>query len=154
MTYPQQPAMRPVSRWKIIVICIAVGLAAMMLGALAKIAYNRITSTTRPAVAPAALDSPSPAAADTGVTACESLRDTPVAQNKEPLTEQRYRELRTQFQDSQDTSIRDNGTKMIDIVWKIGPDQSKASAYMGPLMEAVTGLQAACASHGIVLPSN
>jgi len=91
--------------------------------------------------------------ADSGIEACEAMRDGPIG-NQTPLTEDRYRKTRALFAGSRDPDIRENGTKLIDIAWQAGQDESKALAYMGPLMDAASGLQTACADHGIILPNN
>lgn len=135
--YPPQPRKR---RGWTIALCVLIGIAAFALGAAAKVVYR----TYGPGAAP-----------DSGVQACKQLRDTPINQKgKQPLTEKRYRDLRDKFQGSHDAAIRDNGTKLVDLAWQIGQDESKALVYMGPLMTAVTGLQTACANQGVTLPAN
>lgn len=62
--------------------------------------------------------------------------------------------MRQEFANSRDTEIRDNGTKMIDIAWQISNNKEAAISYMNPLMMAASGLQTACANHGVFLPTN
>lgn len=141
MTYPPQqppPVMpgQPAKRRAVRILAwVVAGIAAFSLGAVAKIAWR----TFRP---------------DSGVQACEQLRDNPVANSGKQFTEQRYRELRQKFAGSRDENLRIQGTKMVDLAWQIAPNPNNAAAYMGPLIQAASGVQSACADHGIVLPSS
>jgi hypothetical protein len=96
---------------------------------------------------------------DSGVAACEALRDGDKAvdgdDGDKTMTEAEYRELRGVFEDSRYEDIRDHGTKLIDLVWqlsKLGEEPGmEALAFMGPLTEHVTGLQSACADQGVIV---
>jgi hypothetical protein len=98
---------------------------------------------------------------DSGVKACEALAGKDKAilgvQNgkKAPLTEQRYKLMRGVFADSRYDDIRNHGTKLMDLVWQIeqlGDDPGMgAVAYMGPMMDHLTGLQSACADQGVTV---
>jgi hypothetical protein len=134
---PKRSGIRPIA-WA------ALAVAAVVLGTAGWFAYRTFAPAGSPGAAP-----------DSGIEACKAMRDTPVAENgkQKPLTEQRYREIRTMFEDSRDPDIRSNGTKLIDIAWQISQDESQAFAYLSPMMSALTGLQTACANHGIILPA-
>lgn len=99
---------------------------------------------------------------DSGVQACEALRDgnklfTGAQQTEEKLTEAQYRELRAVFEDSRHDDIRDHGTKLMDVVWQVsqisqgGEPGMEVLAYLGPLTTHMTGLQSACADQGVVV---
>lgn len=103
---------------------------------------------------------------DSGIKACEALRDggtkfNGTAQNKDPMTEAQYKQLRQVFADSRYDDIRNHGTKLLDIVWQVsqltdGTDADSGSgfavlAYVGPLTTEMSGLQSACADQGIIV---
>jgi hypothetical protein len=91
-------------------------------------------------------------AKDSGIKACEALRDKPGGYDR-PMTETEYRALRKTFEDSRYGDIRDHGTKLVDVAWqasRLGGDQG-ALVYVGPLTEHATGLQSACADQGIIV---
>ncbi|MEJ3742297.1 hypothetical protein WEI85_03235 [Actinomycetes bacterium KLBMP 9797] len=98
---------------------------------------------------------------DSGIVACEAIRDedqasadddTPTLDDDE-LTEEEYRELREQFEDSTHADIREHGTKLVDVVWQVEqlPEGQEVAAlgFLGPLTEHARGLQAACGRQGI-----
>jgi hypothetical protein len=99
---------------------------------------------------------------DAGIAACESLRDgktvegAPIdtkADNK--MTEAQYLQLREVFRDSRHDDIEKAGTALIDVMWQVtqlGKDPGlEALPFLGQMMSALTGLQGACANHGIVV---
>ncbi len=105
---------------------------------------------------------------DSGITACQSIRDhasasassTPsgnASSAKDPaMTEAQYRATRMQFADSRYGDLRDAGTRFVDLVWQLsrmGGDASAALVLVGPLYEAYASLVGACENHGIGLPA-
>lgn len=96
---------------------------------------------------------------DSGIVACEAIRDAELTSvngddpGSNEMTEDEYRELRDQFEDSVHEDIREHGTKLVDVVWQVEqiPDGQEVAAlgFLGPLTEHATGLQAACARQGI-----
>lgn len=97
---------------------------------------------------------------DSGVSACQAMRDN-AAQSKtaseSPLkiSEAQYKEWRDAFADSRYDEIRLHGTRLMDLVWQLSQpgasDGLNALTYMQPLTEHMSGLQSACADHGIIL---
>jgi hypothetical protein len=112
--------------------------AVALLGGAGAIAYGRM----RP---------------DSGVAACESMRDGRLATKlgvDGGLTEPQYQQIRRQFNESGNEEIRARGTRLIDTVWQVqhvgetpGPG---LPALMGPLVEHATALRSACAHEGVV----
>lgn len=97
---------------------------------------------------------------DPGIQACEALAAgdktfSGEAQNKEPMTEAQYREMRGVFEASRYNDIKDHGTKLMDVVWQVsqlGEEPGmEVLAYLGPLTTHMTGLQSACADQGIIV---
>lgn len=135
-SYPQQapPPRRRAWPWAVLAVALVAG------GATAYVAYDRGIIVK-----------------DSGIKACEALRDdtafTGSAQNKDPLTEAAYRELRGVFEASRYDDIKDHGTKLMDVLWQVsqfGEEPGvEALAYVGPLTTHLTGLQSACADQGI-----
>jgi hypothetical protein len=94
--------------------------------------------------------------ADTGAQACKELRDGQQPANAKGPSEQKYRALREQFANSGDQDLRKHGVQMMDLTWQVSKldDPSKDGLpYLSQLIEASTGLRAACANHGVVLPA-
>jgi hypothetical protein len=98
------------------------------------------------------------AAEDSGIRACEELRDgrgeiDVTVRDEVPITASQYRELRAVFADSRHDDIRVHGTKLVDVVWQASHVPGNAGGtslgYLGPLTEHRTGLQSACSHHGI-----
>jgi hypothetical protein len=94
-------------------------------------------------------------ATDSGVRACEALRDQPSGYQR-PMTEAEYRALRKTFEDSRYGDIRDHGTRLVDVAWQVsrlpdGDQGTGALRYAGPLTEHASGLQSACADRGIIV---
>lgn len=101
-------------------------------------------------------------ATDSGIRACKAMRDgknfsggPQSTTGLDGLPEQRYRELRDIFANSRYDNIREHGTKLIDLAWQLSKSDKDAGlemlAYVGPVMEHSTGLQSACADHGIIV---
>ncbi|MBM2618923.1 hypothetical protein JIG36_25515 [Actinoplanes sp. LDG1-06] len=98
---------------------------------------------------------------DSGVEACEAMRGgsttfrTDPAEG-EPLTEDQYRRARQVFAGSRHDDIREHGTRMMDIVWRMSQmedqDATEALLYAQPLVSQVVGLESACADQGVFLP--
>jgi hypothetical protein len=132
---PPQPPRRSLLPW------LALAVALVVAGTGGWFLYDRVIRT------------------DSGVAACEALRDGEKAvdgdDGDKTMTEAEYRELRGVFEDSRHEDIRDHGTKLIDLVWqlsKMGDEPGlEALAFMGPLTEHVTGLQSACADQGVIV---
>jgi hypothetical protein len=103
---------------------------------------------------------------DSGITACESMRDRTSAQPSpapsgkagstgSTMTEAQYRATRRQFADSRYGDIRDAGTRFVDLVWQLsrmGGDTA-ALVLVGPLYQAWASLVGACENHGVSLPA-
>ncbi len=99
-------------------------------------------------------------AEDSGIRACEELRDgrgrvDVTVRDEVPITESQYRELRAVFAGSRHDDIRDHGTKLVDVVWQAshtpGNTGGSSLGYLGPLTEHRTGLQSACSRQGITV---
>ncbi|MET0416238.1 MAG: hypothetical protein ABW022_09480 [Actinoplanes sp.] len=99
-------------------------------------------------------------AEDSGIRACEELRDGTgrldvTVRDEVPITETQYRETRAVFAGSRHDDIRDHGTKLVDVVWRSSSTAGGTSlGYLGPLTEHRAGLQSACAHHGIPVTLN
>jgi hypothetical protein len=95
--------------------------------------------------------------ADPGVTACEDLRDGKATTNGgKTFTEDQYREIRGKFAGSSDANLRAQGIALMDLVWQVSQlddPQTQAWPAMPQLMQRTAGVQAACAGHGVILPS-
>jgi hypothetical protein len=101
---------------------------------------------------------------DSGVTACEAMRDgdrtlSGAARETAPITEAEYRELRAVFEDSRHADLRDHGTRLVDLIWQMsqlptGEGGPEMLAYLGPLTTHLTGLQSACADQGVIVNLN
>ena len=98
---------------------------------------------------------------DSGVTACEAMRGGSTTfktdpDDGKPLTEDEYRRARQVFAESRHDDIREHGTQVMDIVWRISQmkddDQTGALLYAQPLATQVLGLESACADQGVFLP--
>ncbi|MBU2670479.1 hypothetical protein KOI35_43960 [Actinoplanes bogorensis] len=97
---------------------------------------------------------------DSGVTACEAMRGGSTTfktdpDDGKPMTEDEYRRARQVFADSRHDDIRDHGTQVMDIVWRISQmkdDEAGALLYAQPLATQVLGLESACADQGVFLP--
>ncbi|MDQ7903482.1 hypothetical protein RB614_03010 [Phytohabitans sp. ZYX-F-186] len=99
---------------------------------------------------------------DTGIAACEAIaEDNELAGNSpdETLIVEEYKRVRKMFSDSRHDAIRDNGVKIIDIVWQMRDmkDEDALAALaalplVGTMMEAYAGLAGGCAEHGITIP--
>ncbi|WP_436529295.1 hypothetical protein [Actinoplanes sp. HUAS TT8] len=96
---------------------------------------------------------------DSGVAACKSLaageKTGPASSGDDTLTRDEYLRMRKIFADSHYADLREHGTKLMDILWQvsqIGTDnEAAAMAYLQPLTEHVSGLQSACADHGVII---
>ncbi len=96
---------------------------------------------------------------DSGVAACKSLAAG--AENgsdstaDDRLTRDEYVRMRKVFADSRYADLREHGTKLMDILWQVTQlgtdDEAVALTYLQPLTEHVSGLQSACADHGVIL---
>lgn len=70
------------------------------------------------------------------------------------LTRDEYVRMRKVFADSRYADLREHGTKLMDVLWQVtqlGADNEAAMAYVQPLTEHVSGLQSACADHGVII---
>jgi hypothetical protein len=96
-------------------------------------------------------------APDSGIQACEDLRDGKAATSgSKTFTEQQYQEIRGKFAGSRDANLREQGTKLMDLVWQVSrldDVQTQAWPYMPQLIERTAGLRSACADHGVILPT-
>ncbi|MBL7260624.1 hypothetical protein [Paractinoplanes lichenicola] len=97
--------------------------------------------------------------ADSGVDACEAMRGGSTTFRTDPaeaktMTEAEYHRAREVFADSRHDDIRDHGTKVMDIAWRISQteDDKAALLYVQPLTTQVLGLESACADQGVFLP--
>ncbi|WIM94179.1 hypothetical protein ACTOB_006181 [Actinoplanes oblitus] len=95
---------------------------------------------------------------DSGVTACRALADQEkngggTADDK--LTKDEYLSMRQVFANSRYADLREHGTKLMDVLWQLtqwGPDNEMvALTYLQPLTEHISGLQSACADHGVII---
>ncbi|MET8150183.1 hypothetical protein ACIBSW_24180 [Actinoplanes sp. NPDC049668] len=98
---------------------------------------------------------------DPGVAACNVMREHADAVQGgagAPMTGAEYAAARAQFEESRHDDIREHGTSLIDVVsqiQKLGKDPGAgAVVYLGPLTAHTTGLQTACANHGVKLDLN
>jgi len=127
---------------------------AAMLGVAGSWAIKTVVQlNTEPATTTAAGNTGAKPKPDSGIQACEQLRDNPDATAGKNFTQQRYNELRQRFAGSRDAAIREHGVKMVDLAWKIGTGGG-APESMTLLMGAATELRVACAAHGVVLPNS
>ncbi len=96
---------------------------------------------------------------DSGVAACRALasqdRSGAGGATDDELTRDEYISMRQVFADSRFPDLREHGTKLMDIMWQVsqlGADNEVAAlAYLQPLTEHISGLQSACADHGVIL---
>ncbi|GIF14540.1 hypothetical protein [Actinoplanes teichomyceticus] len=94
---------------------------------------------------------------DSGVAACKALadRDRAAGGADETLTREEYLAMRRVFADSRYADLREHGTKLMDVLWQVTQlgtdDQVAALTYLEPLTRHVSGLQSACADHGVVI---
>lgn len=93
---------------------------------------------------------------DSGVDACEAMRAGTAtfptgADDDEPMTEAQYRQARQVFAGSRHDDIRDHGTKLLDIEWRIS-ESDDGKTYVQPLATQMLGLASACADQGVFLP--
>jgi hypothetical protein len=95
---------------------------------------------------------------DSGVAACRTLAGT--ERNKsgdaadDNLTRDEYVSMRKVFADSRYRDLREHGTKLMDVLWQVsqlGTDDEVAMSYLQPLTEHLSGLQSACADHGVII---
>ncbi|GAB2598138.1 hypothetical protein Aab01nite_73980 [Paractinoplanes abujensis] len=96
---------------------------------------------------------------DPGVEACEAMRGGSTTFRPDPaqaktMTEDEYRRARQVFADSRHDDIRDHGTKVMDIAWRMSQleDDKATLLYVQPLTTQVLGLESACADQGVFLP--
>lgn len=97
---------------------------------------------------------------DSGLAACEMIANGGTLDNSsgETMTKAEYQQVRDVFDGSRFPAIRDNGTRLMDYAWQMqsltASDQNALAALplVQPMTEAYTGLAAACADHGHVLP--
>jgi hypothetical protein len=98
---------------------------------------------------------------DSGLAACEMIANGGTLNNEssgETMTKAEYQQLRDIFDGSRFPAIRDHGTRLMDYAWQMqsltASDQNALAALplVQPMTEAYTGLAAACADHGHVLP--
>jgi hypothetical protein len=96
-----------------------------------------------------------PIGKDTGVAACEALRDKTVVSDS-------WAHSRKLFADSRYADLRDSGTKFVDLAAQYegltsdGSDSSKMGAglFMGSqIITAYGSLSGACSAHGVNLPA-
>ncbi|MDY7085643.1 MAG: hypothetical protein SYR96_11095 [Actinomycetota bacterium] len=96
--------------------------------------------------------------ADSGVGACEAMRGGSTTFRVDPadggaMTEAEYRRARQVFAGSRHEDIRDHGTKVMDIVWRMSQSGDDAKLlYAQALTTHVLGLESACADQGVFLP--
>jgi hypothetical protein len=147
---PPAPKRKRTDPW----VWVTLALVAVFLVNASLFVYFRVPrDDAQPATASAdAAAAASDAKPDSGVKACEQLRDNPEATAGANFTQQRYKAMRQQFAGSGDTAIREHGVKMVDLAWKIGSGGGAADS-MTQLMGAATELRVACAARGVVLPS-
>ncbi|GIE90235.1 hypothetical protein Are01nite_67150 [Actinoplanes regularis] len=95
---------------------------------------------------------------DSGVAACRALASEEKGSSgtsDDELTRDEYIAMRKVFADSRYPDLREHGTKLMDVLWQVsqlGADNEVAAlAYLQPLTEHVSGLQSACADHGVIL---
>jgi hypothetical protein len=92
--------------------------------------------------------------ADSGVTACEQVRDV---QQHQGVSLDDARGWRSDFAGSRHTDLRDAGTKFMDLTAEYvaySPDQRDAAALTlaSPIMQSYGSLVGACGAHGVTLP--
>ncbi|NMO57489.1 hypothetical protein HH310_40760 [Actinoplanes sp. TBRC 11911] len=89
---------------------------------------------------------------DSGIQACMDLRDgDSEIQPGEPLTEQGHRRLREVFAGSRYADIREQGTRVADMLRRSVPPGTGRDVPE-PLIRQLDAFQAACAHHGVVDP--
>lgn len=99
---------------------------------------------------------------DTGVAACKAMAGhektesaSGSSSSDEKLTRDDYVRMRKVFADSRYADLREHGTKLMDILWQVSQlgadDEAVAMNYLQPLTEHVSGLQSACADHGVII---
>lgn len=101
---------------------------------------------------------------DSGIVACEALRDSieeseTTDDTADVFTEDEYQIVRKMFADSEHEAIRTNGAELIDLGWQMeqmkdenGEVGMEAFALLTPFMEAYSGLSGGCAEQGIIIP--
>ncbi|GAA4587841.1 hypothetical protein BJY16_008354 [Actinoplanes octamycinicus] len=94
---------------------------------------------------------------DSGVAACRALAGQEKSSSgtaDDKLTKEEYLSMRQVFADSRYADLREHGTKLMDVLWQVsqlGADNEMALTYLQPLTEHISGLQSACADHGVVI---
>ncbi|MEV6376419.1 hypothetical protein [Micromonospora musae] len=101
---------------------------------------------------------------DSGVAVCKAMRDgkdilgNEQRSGDDEMTEAEYREARELFEDSRHEDIREHGTALMDIAWQVSnlpEDQGMgALAFLGAMGTHISGLQTACADHGVIVDLN
>ncbi|GIF06581.1 hypothetical protein [Actinoplanes siamensis] len=96
---------------------------------------------------------------DSGVAACRALaaeeRNGANGGADDTLTRDEYVSMRRVFAESRYADLREHGTKLMDVLWQVtqlgSDDEMTALTYLRPLTEHVSGLQSACADHGVII---
>lgn len=88
---------------------------------------------------------------------CQQMKDSSVTGNdaEADWTEEQYLELRDKYERVDDEELSASGTKLVDAVWQVTQlkdgEEMGALAYMGQITDSLSGVQGACARHGVVL---
>ncbi|NJC10729.1 hypothetical protein F4558_000555 [Micromonospora profundi] len=99
---------------------------------------------------------------DSGIAACKAMSEdkqidgSPKGSDAgdDDLSEAEYREARKIFEDSRHDKIREHGTALMDLLWRVQQmpeDDGGALAFIGPMGTHVSGLQTACADEGFII---
>ncbi|MGW3895297.1 hypothetical protein ACWD6L_08855 [Micromonospora profundi] len=99
---------------------------------------------------------------DSGIAACKAMSEDKQIDGSpkdsdagdDDLSEAEYREARKIFEDSRHDKIREHGTALMDLLWRVQQmpeDDGGALAFIGPMGTHVSGLQTACADEGFII---
>jgi hypothetical protein len=102
-----------------------------------------------------------PIGKDTGVAACEALRDKTVVSGGQAGGSQAdgWARARKLFADSRYGDLRDSGTKVIDLMAQYdglssGGNETGAVLFMGSqIIQAYSALSGSCSAHGVNIPA-
>lgn len=102
-----------------------------------------------------------PIGKDSGVAACEALRDKTVVSHAVAGESQAdgWARARKLFADSRYGDLRDSGTKVVDLIAQYdglssGGNDTGAALFMGPqIIQAYASLSGACSAHGVNIPA-
>lgn len=94
---------------------------------------------------------------DSGVAACKAMVSGagPAGKGDRDWTATEYLKARQTFADSNRPAIRDNGVRLVDVIWQmqgLNPDDLGNLVFVNTLVSAYAGLAGGCAEAGYTLP--